>query len=566
MNLIQEFRKDVLSIISKQVPKKIAEAGLERPPENIGSDLAFPCFVLARKEKANPAELANEISRKLKPSGLVGEINFYGPYINFYIDWKNAGGLLLKAILNEKEKYGKQKPGKERVMVEYSAPNTNKPLHLGHLRNEAIGMAVANVLEATGHDVVKANLFSNRGSHICKSMLAYKKWGKGKPPDIKSDHYVGKFYVMFEKKKTKALEREVQDMLTKWEANDKETRALWSRMDSWAVKGFKETYKRFGSEFDADFRESDFWDKAGPVIKKGISRKVFKEEKDGALMANLEKHNLGKKVIRRSDDTSIYITNDLALTPHKFRKFKLDRSIWVVASEQNHYFRQLFKIFELLGYPWAKDCHHLGYGLVSLPEGRMKSREGKVVDADDLIDELQDLARKEIKKRDKTLPKKELEKRSLQIGLAAIKYYLLKNDALKDMRFDPEESISFEGDTGPYIQYSHARARSILRKSGSPPSEAPDSGSLTEEKEISLMRHLAEFPDAVLRASDDLKPHYIAGYAFDLATKFNEFYQSVPVIKADQVSKPARLALVKATAQVISNSLGLLGIESPERM
>ena len=565
MDLMQEFRGDAVRILSKQIPREIAENGMERPPENIESDLAFPCFALAKKKKRNPAELANEISGKLKPAGLVGEVSFYGPYINFCVDWKKAGGALLSAIIKSKDKYGMAKPAKKKVMVEYSAPNTNKPLHLGHLKNGAIGMAVANILEASGYSVVRANLFSNRGSHICKSMLAYQKWGKGKPPNIKSDHFVGKFYVMFEKKKTKKLEEEIQEMLRKWESGDKEIRALWSRMDSWAVKGFRETYKRFGSDFDAEFSESDFWDKADFIIKVGIKKKVFKQGKDGSVVANLEKHKLGKKVVRRSDDTSIYITNDLALTPHKFKKFKLDGSVWVVASEQNLYFQQLFKIFDLLGFPWAGDCFHLGYGMVSLPEGRMKSREGKVVDADDLIEELQDLARKEIRKRDKSISKAELEKRSLQIGLAAIKYYLLKTDALKDMKFSPEESISFDGDTGPYVQYSHARAKSILRKAGPLPSRF-DSGALSDSKETALLRQLADFPGTIHRAAKDFKPHYIAGYVFDLATRFNEFYQAVPVIKADSVSKPARIALVKATAQVISNGLALLGIDAPDRM
>lgn len=570
MDIMEQFRKDVLRILSSKVTKKLAEQGLERPPENIGSDLAYPCFILAKhpsghkKGKKNPAEIARELSGKLKPSGLVREVNFYGPYINFYLDWKKAGILLVKSIIKEAGRFGRGKPTGKRVMVEYSAPNTNKPLHLGHLRNGSLGMAMANIFERAGYGVIKANLFSNRGSHICKSMLAYQKWGRGRKPNIKSDHFVGKFYVMFEKRKSKKLEKEVQEMLKKWESGDKEARALWKKMDTWAVEGFHETYKRFGSEFDEEFRESDFWDKAEPLIKKGLKNKVFRKEKDGVVVADMEKYKLGKKAILRSDDTSIYITNDLALTLHKFTKFRLDRSVWVVGSEQDMYFRQLFKIFELLGLKWARGCHHMSYGLVFLPEGKMKSREGKVVDADDIMDEMQGLAMKEIKKRKRPLKKKEMEEVSLQIGLAALKYFLLKVDAVKNINFNPKESLSFDGDTGPYIQYSHARAVSILRKAGRPGNIG--SYSFDNAREIALLKQLADFPGAIQRAAKDMKPHYMAGYCLELATKFNEFYQSVAVLKAGKEAREARLVLVKATAQVLRNALGLLGIEAPERM
>jgi arginyl-tRNA synthetase len=396
-------------------------------------------------------------------------------------------------------------------------------------------------------------------------MLAYMLWGKKRRPKEKTDHFVGSFYVMFEKRRSEKLDKGIQDMLKRWENGDREVCSLWKRMDGWAIHGFRETYKRFGSEFDVEFRESDFWDKAGPVIERGLRKKAFKRDKEGFIVADLEKHNLGRKVIRRADDTSIYITNDLALTPHKFKRFRLKRAIWVVGSEQNMYFRQLFKIFELLGFPWARDCHHLSYGLVFLPEGKMKSREGKVVDADDIIDKMQKLAVKEIGKRNRSLGKKELDKRSLQIGLAALKYFLLRMDAIKDIHFNPEESLSFEGDTGPYIQYSHARAMSILRKAGRKAGKiGPDT--LASAREIALLKQLADFPDSIQRAAKDMRPHYIAGYAFDLATRFNEFYQSVPVLRAGQKAREARLALVAATAIVLKNALELLGIEAPDRM
>lgn len=565
MNLMQEFRGDVVRVLSRQVPGKLAEEGLERPPGSIGSDLAYPCFVLAKRRRGNPAEIAREMSSKLRPAGLVGNVDFYGPYINFYLDWKKAGGPLMRGIIRKGGRYGRSRGTGKRVMVEYSAPNTNKPLHLGHLRNGALGMAVSNILEAAGYRVVRANLYNNRGSHVCKSMLAYRMWGKKRKPREKPDHFVGGFYVMFERRRSEKLDKEVQDMLKKWENGDREVCSLWKKMDGWAIQGFRETYKRFGSEFDVEFRESDFWDKAGPIIERGLRKRAFRRDKDGFTVADLEKHNLGRKVIRRADDTSIYITNDLALTPHKFRRFRLDRAIWVVGSEQNMYFRQLFKIFGLLGFPWARECHHLSYGLVFLPEGKMKSREGKVVDADDIIDRMQRLAVKEIRKRSRSIVKRELDRRSLQIGLAALKYFLLKMDAIKDIHFNPEESLSFEGDTGPYIQYSHARAMSILRKAGGGAGKTSP-GMLGNAREIALLRQLADFPDAVQRAAKDMRPHYIAGYALDLATKFNEFYQSVPVLRAGREARLARLALVRATAQVLKNALELLGIEAPERM
>ncbi len=565
MDIRERFRRDVLSSLSGKVPKKLAEEALEKPPANIGSDLALPCFLLARKEKRNPAEIAKELSSKLKPKGLISEINFYGPYVNFYLDWKKAGLLLVRQVLREKEGFGMSNARKkERVMVEYSAPNTNKPLHLGHLRNQAIGMSVSRILEATGHKVIRANLYNDRGAHICKSMLAYRKWGKGKKPNTKPDHFVGKFYVMFEKKKNEKLEKEAREMLNAWEKGDREVRALWKRMSSWSEKGFEQTYKRFGSEFDVVFRESEFWDKAGPVIEKGKKRGIIKKEKDGALLVDLEKHGLGKKVIIRSDGTHIYVTNDLALTPHKFRKHRLDRSLWVVGSEQGMYLRQLFKIFELLGYRWADRCRHLSFGLVFLPEGKMKSREGKVVDADDIIEEVRKLAEKEIMEREKGLGKKELEKRSLQIGLAALKYFLLRIDLPKDIHFSPEESISFDGDTGPYLQYSHARAMSIMEKAGR--RKVPREYSYESPREIRLLKQMSELPDAVRGAARDMKPHYIANYCLELATRFSEFYQEVPVIKASGEVRNARLALVDAFAQTMRNALALLDIEAPERM
>jgi len=568
MNPDNLFRSEVVKIVSKatKFPEKEIESLLEKPRDPKLGDLSLPCFKLSRKSIEDPKEIAVDIG-KTPPAGLVKDIWVAGPYVNFYADWKKVGEVVIREILKQKEKYGRSDYGKGRkVRVEYSAPNTNKPLHLGHLRNDSIGMAVSNTLQAAGFNAVRANLYSNRGIHICKSMLAYQKYGKGKKPKIKPDHFVGEYYVLYEKRKTKKLEEELKEMLRKWEKKDPHVRALWKKMDTWAIKGFRETYKRFGSVFDVEFRESDFYDKAKPVIETGLKKGVFKNDYDGAVIADLEAEKLTKKVIRRGDGTSIYITNDLALTPHKFSTFKLGKAIWVVGSEQDLYFQQLFKILELLGYPWAKDCQHLSYGMVFLPSGKMKSREGIVVDADDIMDRMTELARKEIKQREKKISKTELEKRAKAIGLGALKYFLLKMDSIKSLNFNPEESVSFEGNTGPYIQYTHARICSILKK-GKVKQFRFDPSLLKDEREKILVRSLMDFPRVVQDAARDYKPNYVANYIYQLANQFNEFYEFLRVLQAEEPGmKEARLALSRAAQIVLKNGLNLLGIDAPERM
>jgi len=571
MDIEKLFKSNVKKLLTLHAKIRVdVDKILEKPPESTGADLALPCFYLTRIFRKDPRLIAIDIAEKIKPDGLIKEVKADGPYVNFYMDMDKATQMLLTEILEKGEKYGHVNIGKgKRVMVEYSSPNTNKPLHLGHLRNDSIGMAISNILEANGFKVIKAVLFNNRGIHICKSMLAYKRFGRERKPNIKSDHFVGKFYVLYEKHKKK-LEKELSIMLQQWENGDKSVIKLWKMMDKWAIKGFKDTYKIFGSKFDVEFRESDFFQKAMPIIERGLKKHAFIKEKDGSIIANLEKYNLGKKVILRSDGTSIYITNDLVLTKYKFERYKLQKSIWVVGSEQNLYFKQLFKIFELLGYEWHKNCIHLSYGLIYLPEGKMKSREGKVVDADDIIKEMIDLARNEILKRNSDIKKTELENRAKAIGLGALKYFLLKIDTVKDIYFKPEEAIPFEGNTGPYIQYTHARASSILRKAKH--EKKTDKKStinaflLKDEIEQKLIKKLIEFPRVVSDAGRDLKPHYIANYLFELSSLFNEFYHKLPVLGSEDEVREARLALVKAVQIVIKNGLGLLNIEAPEKM
>ncbi len=594
MDIHEKFKTDVKRLISlyTKLPVNLDKV-LEKPPEEIGSDLALPCFYLAGTLKKDPRLIAIEVAEKLRPEGIIREIKAIGPYVNFYINWNKVNQLLLEDMLGKKEKYGHSDVGKgKRAMVEYSSPNTNKPLHLGHLRNDSIGMAVSNILKANGYDVVKAVLFSNRGAHICKSMLAYKKFGRKRKPKVKSDHFVGEFYMLYEKHRGK-LEKELLPMLLRWEAGDRETIKLWKLMDNWAISGFRQTYREFGSRFDVEFRESDFYDKAKPIIETGIAKKVFYKNKEGTIMADLEKSGLGKKAVMRKDGTSIYITNDLALTKYKFEKYKLDKSIWVVGSEQNLYFKQLFKIFELLGFPWQDRCAHLSYGLVYLPAGKMKGREGRVVDADDIIKQMVDLARAEILKREEEpavenktkqekmkTKNKDVEKRAKAIGLSALKYFLLKMDSSKDVHFNPLQAIPFEGNTGPYIQYTHARASSILKKAeeeeeksgGKIKSKLPklfatfDASLLKEEKEQQIIKKLTEFPKIVSDAGRDLKPYYIANYLFELSTLFNEFYHAIPVVNSEEGLKRARLALVMAVRIVLKNGLNLLNIEALEKM
>ncbi len=568
-----EVKGEIAKQLEKAVEKKLSaqeiEALLEVPPQPELGDFAFPCFKLSSILKRGPQEISKDLSEKVSLPKTVEKAVSVGPYLNFFVkrDW--IAGQAISRVLKEKDSFGASKMGKgKKVMVEYSSPNTNKPLHVGHLRNDSNGMAVSNLLEATGHKVTKANLINDRGIHISKSMLAYQKWGKNRKPNKKSDHFVGDFYVLFNEhaKKNPSLETEAQFLLKKWENSDKETLALWKKMNKWAFDGFRETYNNFGSRFDVWLKESDFFNKAKPLIQKGLDSGVFFEDDNGAIVARLEHHNLPDKVVQRADGTSIYITNDLALTKHKFEKFKLDKAIWVVGSEQNLYFQQLFRIFEQLGFKWAKQCKHHTYGMVYLPEGKMKSREGTVVDADDLMDEVSALAEKEIKKRYPKLSKAEREKRAKAISLAAIKFYMLRIDEIKDLYFNPKETISFEGETGPYLQYSYARAKSILRKAGKA-AKKPDLSLLQSDFEKQIVTMLYNFPETVEKAASSLRPHKICNFLVELASVFNSFYHNTPVIKAETPElASARLALVEATAQVLKNGLKLLNIQPIEKM
>ena len=483
--------------------------------------------------------------------------------MNFFLNNNIIVENTLKEINKKQELYGIQKLSNEKIVIEFPSPNTNKPLHLGHVRNIVLGTGVSNLLKAIGNKIYHVNLVNDKGVHICKSMLAYQKYGKNKKPDIKTDHFVGQYYVKFDEevKKNAQLETEAQDMLNAWEQGDKEVIKLWKKMRNWALKGMDETYAKFNLDFNKVYFESEIYYEGREVVKKALKKGLL-YEKEGAVFAPLT--DLQDKVLLRSDGTTVYMTQDLYLAEQKIKDFKASSSIYVVASEQNFHFKQLFSILELLGNSWAKKCYHLSYGMVLLPDGKMKSREGTVVDADNLIDEVITLAKDEIKKRHH-LGKKILDERSMKVAMGAIRFYLLKNDPIKDMVYNPKESISFEGETGPYVQYTHARCCSIIDKKGTLKSNI-DFSLLKSQNEINLVKLLKIFPEKVKEAAMNHKPSTLCHYLLALCQSFNTFYHNSKVISEDEKLTDARILLVDSVRQVIDNGLLLLGIESPRQM
>jgi len=573
MNLMQEFRRDVLRILSRQVPRKLAEEGLERPPGNIGSDLAYPCFVLAKRRKGNPAEIARDMSRKLRPSGLVGNVDSHGPYINFYMDWNRAAGLLLKGIVKEGERYGRvgRTTGRKKIMVEFAHPNTHKAFHIGHVRNICLGESLCRILEAGGSDVVRANYQGDIGPHVAKCLWGFLNIHRGRTPSGDRGRWLGKVYREASRKiassrKAEEAMREINSMLY---ARDRRIMPVWKKTRKWSLDYFDRIYRDFGAGFDRLYFESEVEAEglkmAGDLARKGIAR-----VSDGAIIVDMEKQGLGVFVLVTREKTPLYHAKDLALAELQMREYRPKRIVHVVGSEQNLYFMQLFRLLELMKWRHARKESHLRYELVNLGSGKkMKSREGKVILYDELREELLKLARRETGSKNPRLSSRELDRTAGLVGMGALKYTMLSKSPEKVIVFNWGQILNFDGDTGPYIQYSHTRAMSILRKARSGGRSAP-SGPVHAvpggEMELALLRQLAEFPDAVQRAAKDMRPHYIAGYALELATRFNEFYQSVPVLRAGREARPARLALVRATAQVLRNALGLLGIEAPERM
>ena len=535
---------------------------LETPPTDTMGDFAFPCFPLARVLKKNPMQIAETLSTKIVRPAEIERICATSGYLNFFIDKKVMTERVLSTAFDPA--FGKKQLGKT-IVVEFASPNTNKPLHLGHLRNMSIGESVARILTFGGNKIIRSSINNDRGVHICKSMLAYSEFGNGSTPQStgkKSDHLVGDYYVLFSKKAAidESWNSRAQELLLAWERGEESVLSLWKTMNAWALDGFRETYKLFGVKFDKEYYESDIFKSGKEIVQEGVDKKIFSIREDGAVIVNLEAEKLGEKVLLRSDGTSVYIVQDLFLAVLKNNEYNYDSSLYVVGNEQDYHFAVLIAILKKLEYPIADKMKHLSYGMVELPEGRMKSREGTVVDADDLIHETTKLAYTELKDR-YTLGDEEMNSRSLKIALSAIKYQLLKVDIAKNMLFDPKKAISFEGDTGPYLLYSYARAASILRKT-----TASDTFTIPElsPQEIRLVKKIASFPDIVASSIDKHSPSYIANFGFELAQCFNEFYHSCQVIGSE--TQDFRLHLVKAFKSVLKNCLWMLAIDEIEEM
>ena len=540
---------------------------IEIPPDEHIYTYAFPCYKLAKHEKKSPKDIALNLKNTIKMPDFIEIFEAEGPYLNIRIKSKS----ILEEIFKQKGDYGKPEhiihSEEKKVVVEYPSPNTNKPLHLGHIRNMLLGKAISNLLIYTGHRVFQVNLNNDRGIHICKSMLAYKKWGNDKEPDIKSDHFVGNFYVKFndEVKKNPLLEEEARELLRSWENNDPETISLWKKMNKWALEGFKKTYNKLGISFDKEYFESDLYLKGKEIIFDGLNKGIFEKLEDGAIIAPLkEKYNLQDKVLIRSDGTSLYITQDIYLAYKKKEDFDFDLSIYVVADEQIQVFKWLFAVLDMLGF--KGDNFHLSYGMIDLPSGKMKSREGTIVDADDLIDEMESLALKEVDMRYPDLDNLEKRKRAEIIGLAALRFYVLKFNPAKGFIFDPKESISFEGETGPYIQYCYARISSIISKSEIKIDLNVKWNLLTHDTELKLIKQLTYFPEIIKSVEKTDSIHYIPQYLLSLCQAFNSFYVSCQVISEDKELEKARLLLIECVQIVIKTGFKLLGIETLEQM
>jgi arginyl-tRNA synthetase len=457
-------------------------------------------------------------------------------------------------------------------MLEFSSPNTNKPLHLGHLRNDALGESVARILRASGAQVQSVDLINDRGIHICKSMLAYQKAGGGKTPEsegVKSDHFVGGYYVLYNDmaKQNPAVEEEARAMLLKWEEGDAEVRELWQKMNAWAIEGIKATYKRTGISFDKFYFESKVYEKGREEILGALARGIFYKDADGAVWVDLADIGLDKKVLLRSDGTTLYLTQDIGTAISRHADWPFDRLVYVVASEQNYHFAVLFHVLGLLGYEWAKNLFHLSYGMVNLPEGKMKSREGTVVDADDLLTELTGMAAEEIRSKDRESEVGDVAGISEKIALGAVHYYLLQATPAKDMIFNPRESLSFTGNTGPYLQYMGARICSMLRKAAEKPEAAPDPALLCAEEEWQLVKLAGEFPETVQQAAESYNPSLIAAFLYETAKAFSRYYHDYPILLADDPALAAsRLALSRGVLAVLRGGMNMLNIPFLELM
>ena len=568
---------------------KESDINLQETRKEFEGEITVVTFPLTRLSKQSPEQTGNAIGAFLVSNlSQVSGFNVIKGFLNISLTDTFLLNKFKKEILSEE--YGKAAPNGKKVMVEYSSPNTNKPLHLGHIRNNLLGYSVSEILSANGYEVIKANLVNDRGIHICKSMLAWQKFGNGETPEstgLKGDKLVGNYYVIFDKeykkqieelkaqgqtedeaKKNAPLMKEAQQMLQKWEAGDEQVIALWKTMNSWVYAGFDVTYKRLGVSFDKYYYESDTYLLGKDIIEEGLQKGVFFKKDDNSVWIDLTADGLDEKLVLRGDGTSVYITQDLGTAQLKYDNYIVDESIYVVGNEQDYHFKVLFLILEKLGKSWAKGLYHLSYGMVDLPSGKMKSREGTVVDADDLIQEMFDTAKQRTEELGKVEGFTEDEKEKLynMIGLGALKYFLLKVEPKKRLLFDPNESIDFQGHTGPFIQYTHARICSVLGKAGDSEFsfEAIESFSAVERE---LILSLSKYPGILAVAGREHSPAEIANYVYELAKLYNKFYHEEPILKVEDTQlRNFRLALSKSTASVIKKGMNLLGIEVPERM
>ena len=560
--------------------------------------VVFPFVKLARKA---PAQIATEIGEWLTVNGegLVAKFSAVQGFLNLVI--ADAFWIRQLRAIDTDANYGQQPDRHQLMMVEYSSPNTNKPLHLGHVRNNLLGYSIARIQEANGWKVVKTNIVNDRGIHICKSMLAWLKYGNGETPESsgkKGDHLIGDYYVRFDKeyktqiaelmaagkdeetaKREAPLMLEAQEMLRKWEANDPEVRALWTKMNSWVYAGFDETYKRMGVSFDKIYYESNTYLEGKSEVEKGLVSGAFYRREDGSVWADLTKDGLDEKLLLRSDGTSVYMTQDIGTAKLRFQDYPIDKMVYVVGNEQEYHFKVLSILLDRLGFPFGKELVHFSYGMVELPNGKMKSREGTVVDADDLMDKMVEDAKEISKDKVNTLQgitEEEANEIARKVGLGALKYFILKVDPRKNMLFNPAESIDFNGNTGPFIQYTYARIQSVLRKADLTPTLSQGEGAsplggdgreVLDPKELALIQRLTDYPAIVRNAGENFSPAVICNYAYDLACDFNSFYHDLSILNEPDSDKRAlRLLLAKNVAKVIQSALSLLGIEVPERM
>ena len=605
MNIISEINKAALEAVKalygQDVPEKMVQ--VQKTKKEFEGSLTLVVFPFLKISKKKPEDTAAEIGEWMKQNcKAVADYNVVKGFLNIVIDTAAWIGMLND--INADEHYGEKQATEDSplVMIEYSSPNTNKPLHLGYVRNNLLGWSLAQIMAANGNKVVKTNIVNDRGIHICKSMLAWQKWGNGVTPEtsgMKGDHLIGDFYVAFDKhyreevKELKAkfvaegmdeetaekkakdeapLIKEAHEMLVKWEQGDKDVRDLWQKMNSWVYAGFDETYKNLGVGFDKIYYESDTYLKGKAKVEEGLEKGLFERHEDNSVWADLTNEGLDQKLLLRSDGTSVYMTQDIGTAEMRFKDYPIDKMIYVVGNEQNYHFQVLSILLDRLGFKWGKELVHFSYGMVELPNGKMKSREGTVVDADDLIETMVADAKKTSEELGKFNDMTEEERNEIAriVGMGALKYFILKVDARKNMLFNPEESIDFNGNTGPFIQYTYARIRSILRKAAGQGVTIPDA--LADnmplcQKETELIQKMDEFGAAVRQAGKDYSPSGIANYCYELTKDFNQFYHDYSILNADtEEEKVVRLVIAKNVAKTIKNGMALLGIEVPERM